>query len=101
MTHVGGHKRRTFKELQALIASVKVSVHNSAKLASVGSLWFQCAKGKTTANQIEQQGLPKTDPEDFRKNILWIELNFLDGLSLITSDIRLTQHFNLGYAAGQ
>lgn len=51
MTHPGGHKTTQNRALQALLASVKVGVHNSAVRKRENKTLSERFKGKTTADQ--------------------------------------------------
>ncbi len=97
--------RTTSKELQASLASIKVSVHDStirrdwAKTASMGE--FK-SKAKAIADQKEHKGpshicqkniliIPKTFGQIFC-GLMRQKFNFLEGVCPVTSGVKPTQH---------
>ncbi|KAK3515004.1 hypothetical protein QTP70_003251 [Hemibagrus guttatus] len=95
----------TSKELQALLASVKVSVHDSTIRKRLGKNGFH---GKTKVPRRKPLLSKKNikahlsfarkhldDPQDFWENTLWTDetLNVLEGLCPITFGIKVTPHF--------
>ncbi len=97
--------RTTSKELQASLASIKVSVHDSTIRKRLGKngIHGESSKAKATADQKRTQRLVSHLP----KNILIIpktfgqifcglmrqKLNFLEGACPVTSGIKPTQDF--------
>ncbi len=96
--------RTTSKELQASLASIKVSVHDSTK-KETGQKWhpWESSEAKATADQKEHKGsshicqkniliIPKTFGQIFC-GLMRKKLNFLEGVCPVTSGVKPTQHF--------
>ncbi len=107
MTHPGGHKKKknriTSKELQASLASIKVSVHDSTIRKRLGKNDIHArvprkkpllTKKNTMACLIFANNfliIPKTFGQIFCG--LMRLINFLKGVCPITSGVKLTQDF--------
>ncbi len=95
--------RTTSKELEASLASIKVSVHDSTIRKRLGKNGihgrvprqkpFLTKKNTKACLTFTKKYLDY--PQDFWANILWTDetFNILEGVCPVTSGVKLTQHF--------
>ncbi len=94
----------TSKELQASLASVKVSVPDSTIRKRLGKNGLHgrvprpkpLLSKKNIKARLSFARKHLDDPQDFWENTLWTDetkLNFLEGVVPITSGVKVTQHF--------